>query len=551
MVHLDEVRIQEEPFVFQDGSTVSYESDYTKFKCSMGGNIKFYDEHIALTSPRKNVNSPSRRFKNLDQSMESCANSSPARSALSTLSCRSMDMTPRIINGPTKDGFDLSELLMDRISDMTIETNVANEKLQTNAKVTGSWDKLKISDRGTTAQRSKMSKSSSTVAKSIAKVDSWKTDFGRFSNSPANSVEDIHTNARNEGLYLSDSALLMLNKSEKPSFESGGSARDYSPVRPTANIDDHLSDGDEAKPATNLKNHNHASGRAEGQIVKTILTSEREGLENHDHSTAKAEDKTITRNVSSGSEGSRNHDYNRRSTYEKTTVSSGSGCSRNDDHAKGKAEEKTVKTTVPSGSEGSRNHGHAETRAEENFVTKATASEREASRTHDHTEGTAQEKIVTKTVASRSAVDSKLKTHNNILESQRRERQDSVKMNRYNRILLYVNEQNETIQNGDYTELNGNLSDLSSDVFTDSEVHTSGFLSQSRDGKSDLDFYPDSPTTEPAFSKTPCSSRKNSLDSFMSDDSMSATCTNFKNGVPESKLITKFCQLFTKKMTSV
>ena len=101
--------------------------------------------------------------------------------------------------------------------------------------------------------------------------------------------------------------------------------------------------------------------------------------------------------------------------------------------------------------------------------------------------------------------------------------------------MLYVNEQNETLQNGDYSELNVNLSDLSSDVFTDSEIPTSGFLSQSRDGKSDLDFYPDSPTTEQAFSKTPCSSRKNSLESYISDDSMSAVDLDFKAGVEKSK----------------
>ena len=114
---------------------------------------------------------------------------------------------------------------------------------------------------------------------------------------------------------------------------------------------------------------------------------------------------------------------------------------------------------------------------------------------------------------------------------------DPERINRYNRTLLYVNEQNETLQNGDYCELNIDLSDLSSDVFTDSEIPTSGFLSQSRDGKSDLDFYPDSPTTEQAFSKTPCSSRKNSLESYISDDSMSAGDLDFKPGIRKSKLL--------------
>ena len=34
--HLKEVKIQEEPYPLQDGLSVSYESEYTKFKFSMG-----------------------------------------------------------------------------------------------------------------------------------------------------------------------------------------------------------------------------------------------------------------------------------------------------------------------------------------------------------------------------------------------------------------------------------------------------------------------------------------------------------------------------------
>lgn len=133
-------------------------------------------------------------------------------------------------------------------------------------------------------------------------------------------------------------------------------------------------------------------------------------------------------------------------------------------------------------------------------------------------------------------MSSRNETGNKNFDAKRGEMQDPERMNRYNRTLLYVNEQNETLHNGDYNELNIDMSDLSSDVFTDSEIPTSGFLSQSRDGKSDLDFYPDSPTTEQAFSKTPCSSRKNSLDSYITDDSMSATEMNQRMGVKKSKL---------------
>lgn len=93
---------------------------------------------------------------------------------------------------------------------------------------------------------------------------------------------------------------------------------------------------------------------------------------------------------------------------------------------------------------------------------------------------------------------------------------------RYDRTLLYVNEQRETLQNGDYSEFNIDLSDLSSDVFTDSELPTSAPLPRPRESKGNTDFYPDSPTSEYTFSKTPCSSRKNSVESYLSGaDSLS------------------------------
>ena len=92
--YLDEVRIQEQPQNLQDGSSVSYESEGIKFKYSMGGNIKFYDDHIALTSPRKKVKSGKYSYQILNDTMESSLNDSPARSALSA-NFGTMDMTPR------------------------------------------------------------------------------------------------------------------------------------------------------------------------------------------------------------------------------------------------------------------------------------------------------------------------------------------------------------------------------------------------------------------------------------------------------------------------
>ncbi|XP_032233863.1 serine/arginine repetitive matrix protein 2 isoform X2 [Nematostella vectensis] len=94
-------------------------------------------------------------------------------------------------------------------------------------------------------------------------------------------------------------------------------------------------------------------------------------------------------------------------------------------------------------------------------------------------------------------------------------------MSRYDRTLNYVNQQSRTLQTGDYNELNAELSDLSSEVFTDGElldtIPDSGNWSNDR---LDKDFYPDSPTSEFAFSKTPCSSRKNSVESLLSEDSI-------------------------------
>ncbi|XP_031569618.1 serine/arginine repetitive matrix protein 5-like isoform X2 [Actinia tenebrosa] len=96
-------------------------------------------------------------------------------------------------------------------------------------------------------------------------------------------------------------------------------------------------------------------------------------------------------------------------------------------------------------------------------------------------------------------------------------------LSRYDLTLSYVNQQNMTLQNGDYNgDLDIDLSDLSSDVFTDSEIPMTipdaNEWSRNRQAK---DFYPDSPTSECAFFKTPCSSRKNSLDSSLSEESLS------------------------------
>lgn len=96
-------------------------------------------------------------------------------------------------------------------------------------------------------------------------------------------------------------------------------------------------------------------------------------------------------------------------------------------------------------------------------------------------------------------------------------------LSRYDLTLNYVNQQNMTLQNGEYNgDLDIDLSDLSSDVFTDSEIPMTlpdpDDWSRDRSAK---DFYPDSPTSECAFFKTPCSSRKNSLDSSLSEESLS------------------------------
>ena len=94
--------------------------------------------------------------------------------------------------------------------------------------------------------------------------------------------------------------------------------------------------------------------------------------------------------------------------------------------------------------------------------------------------------------------------------------------NKYDRTLLYVNRQRETIQTGEYPELDFDMSDMSSDVFTDSEVPLSGPLSLALESDANMAFYPDSPTSEYTFSKTPCSSRKNSVESLLSGvDSLS------------------------------
>ena len=91
-------------------------------------------------------------------------------------------------------------------------------------------------------------------------------------------------------------------------------------------------------------------------------------------------------------------------------------------------------------------------------------------------------------------------------------------VNKLDRTLMYVNQQMETLHNGDYNDLDIDLSDLSSDVFTDSEQPMTIPLSRLRP---DTEFYPDSPTSEHAYSKTPCSTRRNSLNSELSDDSLS------------------------------
>ena len=408
---LEEIRIQDEPQTLRDSSSVSYDSEYTKFKYSMGGNIKLYDDHIALTSPRKKlIKTPKRSYKILDETMQSSLNTSPARSALSG-TFGSMDMTPRILNASVKSELQLNEKSsQDRLSEKTTEIKVENEKPDSNSRIRAALERLKLADGSGTAQVSKSNTTSSSIADSIAKVDSWKTDFDNC-NSPSHVVEDIEDSRVQSTNYAStvSERTLQTQQREKTSSGNGARARDYSPIRSTP----------ASVPISNLKDDIKPS------IDNSIFSygSERSAVQTKNEPEAKANDV----------------------------------CPRF---------EAGIKNYEPKG-----------------------------------------------------------------------EIQDPERMNRYNRTLLYVNEQNETLQNGDCTEINIDLSDLSSDVFTDSEIPTSGFLSQSRDGKSDLDFYPDSPTTEQAFSKTPCSSRKNSLESYMSDDSMSVTDLNIHTAGQKSKLM--------------
>ena len=410
--HLEEIRIQDEPQTLRDSSSVSYESEHTKFKYSMGGNIKLYDDHIALTSPRKKlIKTPKRSYKILDETMQSSLNSSPARSALSG-TFGSMDMTPRILNGSVKKELQLKDETSShcRLPEKTTESKVENENLDSNSQIRAALERLKLADSSGTAQVSKSNTASSSIADSIAKVDLWKTDFDNC-NSPSRVVEDIKDLRVEDTNYAStvSDATLHTQQREQTSSGNGARARDYSPIRSTP----------ASVPISNLKDD-----------IKSSVDP---------------------------------------SIY---------------------------------------NYG----------------AERFAEQTKNEPEPKAND------------VYPRFEAGNKNYESKAGEIQDPERMSRYNRTLLYVNEQNETLQNGDYNELNIDLSDLSSDVFTDSEIPTSGFLSQSRDGKSDLDFYPDSPTTEQAFSKTPCSSRKNSLESYMSDDSMSATDMDINTAGQKSKL---------------
>ena len=375
----------------------------------MGGNIKFYDEHIAFTSPRKKIKTPERLSKILDQTMESSLNASPARSAMSA-NFGSMDMTPRVLNAPLKTGFELKDKSQVRLSEMMAENKLEGEKLDTSSQIRAALDRLRLNDDGA-AHGSKTNTTSSSIADSIAKVDSWKTDFNHC-NSPSLPVEDIGgANGQNTN-YLSNILDAQVQQRQKSSSGNGARARDYSPIRSTPASVNIPNFKDESNPTIDSKIYS--------------FTPE-----------------------------------------------------------------------IP------------------------------------------EEPHVNKNQAMVNDVKSKSDPVKDLHEPKGGDIPDPERMNRYNRTLLYVNEQNETLQNGDYNELNVDLSDLSSDVFTDSEIPTSGFLSQSRDGKSDLDFYPDSPTTEQAFSKTPCSSRKNSLESYMSDDSMSAADLNFEAGVQKSKFIVK------------
>ena len=371
----------------------------------MGGNVKFYDEHIALSSPRKKIKTSSRSSKTLNQTMESSLNASPAKSAMSE-NFGSMDMTPRVLSTPDKKGLELNE--SDESSGAKkISNNIEHKTLDTSSQIHAALERLRVNENATT-HGSKANTTSSSIAESIAKVDSWKTDFDNC-NSPSllaeEGIENVSSKTTNNVTNIYDAPVYQLQISTSG---NGARARDYSPIRSISVSMDIPELRDDEKTSAQSKPFNYAT-----EITKEGVVDEKDAVVNV---------------VNSRTDGVNNsHD--------------------------------TKAGDIP----------------------------------------------------------------------------DPERMSRYNRTLLYVNEQNETLQNGDYSELNVNLSDLSSDVFTDSEIPTSGFLSQSRDGKSDLDFYPDSPTTEQAFSKTPCSSRKNSLESYISDDSMSAVDLDFKAGVEKSK----------------
>ena len=233
--HLEEIRIQEEPQTLQDSSSVSYESEYTKFKYSMGGNIKLYDDHIALTSPRKKlIKTPKRSYKILDETMQSSLNSSPARSALSG-TFGSMDMTPRILHASVKKELQLNETSsQDRLSEKTTERKVENEELDSNSQIRAALERLKLADSSGTAQVSKSNTASSSIADSIAKVDSWKTDFDNC-NSPSHVIEDFKDSRVQDTNYASTvlDSTLQVQQREKTSSGNGARARDYSPIRST------------------------------------------------------------------------------------------------------------------------------------------------------------------------------------------------------------------------------------------------------------------------------------------------------------------------------
>ncbi|PFX17019.1 Microtubule-associated protein 2 [Stylophora pistillata] len=389
--YLDEVRIQEQPQNFQDGSSVSYESEGIKFKYSMGGNIKLYDDHIALTSPRKKVKIGKYSYQILDNTMESSLNNSPARSVLSA-NFGTLDMTPKIFSSPVKSGLEVNAKNAQGRTETLDESKPENGKTNSDLQIQAVLERLRLAD-DETKQLSKSNPTSSSIADSIAKVDSWRTDFNNC-NSPSHNAEEVNSGDTDF-------------RQENTSSGNGARVRDYSPIRTTPAMENLSKLKDDKTPSI--------EARTESYPIRT-----------------------------------------------------------------------------------------------------------------------SEEKIFGEPEVMEIDVSSRNETGNKNFDAKRGEMQDPERMNRYNRTLLYVSEQNETLHNGDYNELNVDLSDLSSDVFTDSEIPTSGFLSQSRDGKSDLDFYPDSPTTEQAFSKTPCSSRKNSLDSYISGDSMSATEMNQRTGIQKN-----------------